>query len=120
MASKTVVVVLQEDGNTPESVREFKTVHDATKFIEDLIAEGIDHQRISVQGARPLSLVITHRPVVSLVLKGSTVGSDSQSGEATANRRPRSRAPGQKPLASPLREAFVTVGRRELPTISLN
>lgn len=121
MASKTIVVVLQEDANTPDSVKEFENVHHAARFIEGLLAAGFDRRRIRALAAQPVTLVVTRRPVVSLVRRVSPAGSDSESMRVTADNKPRSRIPGDEPRWAPLGDgAVVSIGDCALATISLN
>jgi len=113
MASKTIVVVLQENDGTPGKASCFDDAREAARFIEDLLAAGFDRRRIRVLAAQPLTLLVIRRPVVSLAR--------SESARLTADNNPRSRIPGYEPRWAPLGDgAVVSIGDCALATISLN
>lgn len=67
MSSKTVVVVLHDNGSTHGKVSEFHHAQDAEHFVESLLEAGFEQRSIRVLALQNLDMLVTHRPAVSLV-----------------------------------------------------
>lgn len=134
MFSKTVVLALQENSSSYGKVGEFDQAQDAERFIEDLLHAGFERERIRVLSVRNLSLVVTRKPVVSLIRSdwlsrvklpptepGARPESDLVPAGATFNSQPRSQVSDAEPLWAPTGDgAAVTAWDRPLGAVSLN
>lgn len=67
MNTRTIVILLQENSSNHGEVNEFDHPQDAERFIEGLLEAGFERQSIRVLAARDLDLLITQKPVVSLL-----------------------------------------------------
>ena len=67
MNRKTIVILLQENSSNRGEVTSFDQAQDAERFIEGLLETGFERQSIRVLAAQDLDLLITQKPVVSLL-----------------------------------------------------
>lgn len=67
MSTKTVVVMLHDNGSTHGKVSEFHYAQDAERFVESLLEAGFEQRSIRVLALQNLDMLVTHRPAVSLV-----------------------------------------------------
>lgn len=91
-------IILVRDKNNPDlmELAEFSDGHEAEKYVEDLLANGVPQDVIRAFSAVELHLQVSHRPVVSL--GDESTGAAPQQAEpvaATAESRVESDAPAQ-------------------------
>src|SRR5574341_29672 len=67
MTSKSIVVLLQENSDTRGEINWFDYGQDAERFIEGLLEAGFDRRSIRVLEGQDMDVLITQRPVVSLL-----------------------------------------------------
>ncbi len=67
MNPKTIVLLLQEENGSRGEVNEFDDPQDAERYIGGLLEAGFDRLLIRVLSAHDLDLLVTQKPVVSLL-----------------------------------------------------
>lgn len=67
MNAKTIVLLLNEDSGNRGEVNEFDDPQDAEQYIGGLLEAGFERPRIRVLSAHDLDLLVTQKPVVSLL-----------------------------------------------------
>lgn len=67
MNSKTIVLLLQDEGGNRGEVNEFDDPQDAERYLTALLEAGVERASIRVLSAQDLDLLVTQKPVVSLL-----------------------------------------------------
>lgn len=70
MNTRTIVILLQENSSNHGEVNEFDHPQDAERYIEGLLEAGYERQSIRALTAHDIDLLVTQKPVVSLVSDG--------------------------------------------------
>lgn len=65
--SGTIAVVFKEEGGNRKETRWFNHAHDAERHIEGLLEAGFERESIRVLEGRDMDVLITQKPVVSLL-----------------------------------------------------
>lgn len=63
---RVLVVALDENTTEAGQARFFDDIEDASRFIESLIANGLDEGRVFAFRAPPMNLSVSYRPVVAI------------------------------------------------------